>query len=244
MPRLRDSDIIHAAATDHRIPRRAGGEDPSGVVAEEPPGGERSLVLFHRELMNERERAEAERDLGVALCEGKPQPADAAVALPLLESALRARPDDLVAWESRGRALARLGRSREGLAALQAALARDPRRVSALVGAAFLAVQAQQYDDAIAYWRRAIAISPRRADYRAELASVHFQNRDPSAAAAACRDTLRLNPADTLSRTLLVRSYLHLGDREAARGELQTLLALDPPFREQLLQRFAPLAGP
>jgi tetratricopeptide (TPR) repeat protein len=237
-------DIVHTAATNHRIPRRADAADESRIDHEEPPAGEPPLVLFHRALMNEGERAEAERDLGVALCEGEPKLGTAALALPLLESALRARPDDVVAWESKGTALGWLGRAQDGLTAFQAALARDPGRESTLARAALLAAEARRSDDAIAFWRRAITISPWRAEYRTALASLSFQAHDYSAAAAACRDALGLNPADIPTRMLLVRCDLHLGNRAAARDEFQTLMALDPPFREELLRWFAPLVTP
>ena len=88
----------------------------------------------------------------------------------------------------------------------------EPNRESALTGAAYLAAQAGRREDAIAYWQRAIAISPWRSDYRAELASLYFQSRDWRAAAEACRETLRLNPANLEVRKLLVRCYLRLGD--------------------------------
>jgi hypothetical protein len=41
-----------------------------------------------------------------------------------------------------------------------------------------------------------------------------------------------------------VRSYLRLGDSQAARDELQTLLGFDPPDRDELIRWFAPLTQP
>ena len=94
--------------------------------------GERPLVLFHRDLMDERERAAAERDIGVALCRDGPEVA--AIALPLLEAALAARPDDLVAWEAKGTVLGQLGRFEEAWPAFRTALAQEPDREFALIG--------------------------------------------------------------------------------------------------------------
>ena len=246
MPRLESSDILHVAATNHRIPRQAGVRTigPRSTPGRRVPRRERPLVLFHRDLMDERERAEAERDIGVALCRDGPQVA--AVALPLLEAALAARPDDVVAWEAKGFALGQLGRCEEGAGGLPRrpwpgnrtgnprwSVRRDPRRPGG------------RRDDAIAYWRRAIAINPWRSDYRAELAPLCFRPRDWPAAAAACREALRLKPGrprdqeDSSSAAAPPRKT-----REAARQEFQTLLGFDPPDREELIRRFATLSQP
>jgi tetratricopeptide (TPR) repeat protein len=242
MPDANRTDIIHAVATDHRILRKPDGEDPSSIAAVRPRAGERPLVLFHRERMDDRQRNGAERDLGVALC--RDGPVGAAIALPLLEAALAVRPDDLVADEAKGFALDQLGRSADGLTTFRSALDREPARESALIGAMGAAARAGRQEEAIADLRRAIVINPMRSAYHANLASLYFQGRDWPAAAAACRQTLRLNPADLTTRKLFVRCYLRMGDRQAARGELDTLLGFDSPDREELIRWFAPVLPP
>jgi tetratricopeptide (TPR) repeat protein len=200
------------------------------------------MVLFHGDLMDERERAAAGREIGVALARSYDWPESAAAALPLLEAALSARPDDVRAWECKGVALGRLGRHEESLAALRTALAREPNRESALTEAADSAAGAGRREDAIAYWRRVIAISPWRAEYHARLAIALFQARDWREAAEECRATLRLSPADLPARQLLIRCELRLNDHEAARKEFQTLLEFELPNRAELIRWFAPLA--
>jgi Flp pilus assembly protein TadD len=242
MPRLDKSDIIHVAETNHRIPRRAGESGRRGTPAGNANDGRTPWVIFHGELMDDRDRAEAGRDVGVALClDG---PTGAAVALSALEEALAARPGDVPGWEAKGYALGLLHRDQEGLAAFRRALALEPNRESALTGAAYSAAHAGHREDAIASWRRAVAVSPWRAEYRAELASAYFQGRDWRGAEAACREALRLDPANLNVRKLLVRSLLRLGDRPAARGEFATLIAFDPPDRDQLRGWFTSLANP
>jgi predicted CXXCH cytochrome family protein len=242
MPRSDSSDVIHAAATNHRILRQADGDDRSPIGTADPRPGERPLVLFHRDLMDERGRAEAERDLGVALCRDGPE--GAAVALPLLEAALAARPDDLAAWEARGFALGQLRRYDEGLAAFRTALDREPDRESALIGAADLAARGGRRDAAIADLRRVIALDPWRSAHYTDLASLCFRSRDWPAAAAACREAIRLSPTDAETRKLLVRCYLRMGDSQAARREFQTLLRFDLPDRAELIRWFSPLTQP
>ncbi len=187
MPRLETSDIAHVAATNHRIPRRAVADDhpPTGA-------GERPLVLFHRELMDDRQRVEAERDLGVAL--SKLGRGTASMALPLLDAALASRPDDLVARQARGTVVGQFGRFEDGLASFRSALDQEPDRESARVGAADLAARAGRGEEAIADLRRAIAINPWRAAYRMDLAALQFDRRDWPAAATACREASASTP--------------------------------------------------
>jgi hypothetical protein len=242
MPRRDSSDILHVATTNHRIPRRLvdGDRPPIDTAGVRPAGGH--LVLIHGERMDPHQRAEAERDLAIVVCRDGPKAA--ALALPLLEASLATWPDDLAAREAKGYALGQLRRYEEGLAAFRTVLDREPARESARIGAADLEARAGRLDDAIADLRRAITINPWRSAYHADLASLCFRNRDWPAAAAACRDAIRLSPNSLEPRKLLVRSYLRLGDMQAARRELQTLLAFDPPDRDELTRWFSSLARP
>ena len=75
-----------------------------------------------------------------------------------------------------------------------------------------------QREDAIAYWRRVIAIDPWRELYHAELAVLLSQVRDWRGATDESRAAIRLNPARIQMRQLLVRCELHLKNPEAAQG--------------------------
>jgi len=237
MPKASSSDIPHSASANHRIPRDASQGNPSAVTPGSTRRDGRHLVIFQRDLMDADDRAEAERDRGVALCRDGLE--GARIALPLLDAALAVRPDDVTAWESKGHALGGLGRDDEAMAAFQRALTREPGRESSLVGAAYLAVKMDRRHDAAAYWQRAIAVNPWRSDYRAELALVYFHDRNWQASADACRETLRLNSSWVEVRKWLVQCYLQLGNVEAARSELETVLGFDPPDRADLLRSFS-----
>ena len=239
MPPLENSDIIHIAETNHRIPRRAELASRPGAQTGNSSDNRRPLVNFHRDLMTDRDRDEAVRDFGVAVCLDGPE--GAAAALPALEDALATWSEDVPAWEAKGYALGLLKRHQDGLLAFQQALTLQPNRESALTGAAYSAAHGGRRDDAIRYWNRAITINPWRSEYRAELASLYFQTRDWRAAAAACRETLRLNPANLEVRKLLVGCLLRLGDQPAARAEFDTLMAFKPPDRDQLMGWFTSL---
>ena len=169
------------------------------------------------------ERAEVERDRGVAVCRDGVE--GARIALPLLEAALAARPDDVMAWDCKGLALRGLGRYDEALAAIREALNREPGREYSLAEAASVASAADRRQDAAAYWQRAIALSPWRSDYRAELAFVYFHTGDWQASADACRQSLRLCASSVKVRKLLVQCYLNLGDETACAASSRRSLA-------------------
>jgi tetratricopeptide (TPR) repeat protein len=238
MPGVSSVDIPHTAFTNHRIPRYPiGSGRPAATRAGIDGRDNRRLISFHHELLDADERTEIGRDLGVVLC--REGPASARVALPLLEAAVAAHPDDVTAWESKAYALGSLSRYNEAAAAFRKALAQEPGRESALVGAAYLAVQMDRRKDAAAYWQRAIAINPWRSDYHGELALVYFHDRNWKGSADACRQALQLNASWVDVRRWLLYCYLNLGNTEAARGELETILGFDPPDRADLLRAFS-----
>ena len=88
MPRVQSADVLHGAATDHRVLRRPADGDRPPAGDQPPLKGESRLVVFHRDLMDERERAAAGREVGVALARSDQWPESAATALALLEAAL------------------------------------------------------------------------------------------------------------------------------------------------------------
>ena len=242
MPRLKNSDVIHGATADHRILRRPGdGGDQSSNRAGDRSSANHPVVNFHQNLMEDHERLAANRDIGVALC--RDGSVGARFALPLLEAALAARPDDVIAWQSKGSALYRLGRPEEAFIAYKNALDMEPNSEVVLQEIAPVAASVGRNDDAISYWLRAIACSPWRSDYHAELAALYFDGHDWSAGAKVCQEAIRLNPANLEVRKLLVRCYLRLGTMADARSEFETLLRLDPAEKDDLMHRFPTLSN-
>jgi hypothetical protein len=243
MPRADSSNNAHVATTNHRVPRQkpAEAEGSDAAVPEIRPGA--SLVHFHRDLLDDRERLLTERDRGMALCRTGGEAA-ARDALPLLAAAVAARPDDLPALECQGEVLGRLRRPEEGLAVYKLVLAREPTRQTALEGAAHLAYRAGRHQESVEFWKRAAEVNPWRSDYHADMALAALQFRDWPTASEASRQALRLNPNLLQVRRWLVQSELRRGDRDAARKELEDLLSFDPPDRDELIRRFGSLAAP
>jgi predicted CXXCH cytochrome family protein len=204
MPRA-ESRIAHTAVADHRVPRR-----PEPPRAAAPPRalrlGEVPLLHFHRAHVDPFDPGVA-RDLGLALTEvGMKYPAVGRLvgppALPLLDAAAESRPDDVAAWEARGFLRWQLGRRAEGLEDLRAALARAPEREEALTYAAVLAAALGHDEEAVGYWRRAVAVNPWASQYRARLARLLADRRDWAGALGECEAALRLNPFDDQTRAL------------------------------------------
>ncbi len=235
MPRQRIVDVVHAATTDHRVPRFA-----SGKPTVEPRATSPLLVPFHAFLMNDQERAGIDRDLGIAICRDGIE--GAARAISKLEPALKTNHHDPAGWEAHAIALGELGRKGESLAAWREAVAQAPMSETATSGMAAAAQAVGDRELAVASWRKAVAIAPLRSEYRAGLASALFETRDWSGAATESRRALELNPADLETRQLLTRCLLRLGDQAAAREQFGVLLDFDPPDRADLLRRFPTLA--
>jgi tetratricopeptide (TPR) repeat protein len=240
MPRAPITDIAHTSATIHRILRHPD-DGPSPAADGLPPRQESDLIPFHWDILSSEERRQARRDLGVVLGEMKGGKG-AARALPLLEEALAARPDDLHARVALGHALGAVhGRETEGLAAFEAALGLEPGWESTLVGAAFLAARVGRPVQSIAYWRRAIAIDPYRAAYHATLAHQLARTGRWPGATHAAREALRINPVNLLARTVLIECAFRAGSPQQAHAELDTLLELDPPEPKALMRWFSSL---
>ena len=251
-PRRRLHRLPHAAAgsernpacrgdrPSHPPPARRGRPSPLPADAEEPRSadGDRRWSLFHRDLLDTaagRGRARPGR---------RPRPlgrrGSAAAALPRLEAAIAARPDDLLACQAKGIVLGQLGRLADGLAAFRAALARDPTpNPPSPAPRTSPTGSGGETRPSPTYGARSPSARGTRS-YHANLAALCFDARDWRARSRPAGTALRLNPMDLESRKLLVRALLHAGDR-AAREEFRILLDFDPPNRAELLRRFPTL---
>jgi Flp pilus assembly protein TadD len=230
------TEVKHAAITDHRIPRRA--EQAPRQVGRLGPS-ELPLVPFHRDQFPPGD-PEVGRDQGVALMDRAdrlppgPRQALSRWALPVLEAALARDASDVSAREAEAQALWGLGRQEEAAATLNRALTQAPNREPTLHLAAALALERRRPDDAIAYWQRAAAVNPWRSDCWYGIAAAHVQRRDWSQAVEAARQALRLEPTHVEARKILVRGLAERGDKEQARRELDLLLTLQPLDAEAL----------
>ena len=240
MPQSSSTDIAHVAVTDHRILREPDREGPLSL-----PLGETLLIPFQGELATAGKEEQA-RDLGIGLMEftaqAPPGPFRGSVgrlALPLLEKATAAAPDDLSAWEALAQSRHFCDRLPEALEAYEAALARAPERELAVTGAAAVAGRMGKIDLAIGYWQRAIRISPKRPHSHHQLALLLLRREQTEAALEHCEMALRLNPVSVEIRVLEVVCLLKQGRKEQARTAFDKLMALKPEKETELRRWFA-----
>jgi predicted CXXCH cytochrome family protein len=243
MPRPAVADVPHTVTTNHRIPRVVGTPASKPARPQAAPGVPEEFVPreYHWDLMTKQERREAARDRGVALelaaqaLRAAPRLArlSATQAVPLLEAAVRDRPDDLRAGESLGYALGMLDRLEEARQAYEEILRIEPRRESALPYLARTLAALRRPDLATAALREVIEVNPWRSDYRLALARYRADAGDWPGAAAASREALRLNPELCEARPLLIQCGLRSGEPAKADVEFRTLLLFDPAGRDE-----------
>ena len=216
MPRA-ESRIAHTAIANHRVVRKP--EKTPGPAASPPPlrPGAVPLVPFHDD-PNGTPDAEASRDLGVALAHvGMKYPGMGEVvasgALPMLEAGLVARPDDVAAWEAKGTMMWRPNRRDEALTAFETALKAAPTRELTLSYAGVLASSLGKRDEAVGYWRRALAVNPLCSQYHYRVARLLAEREEWGAALEACEAALRLNPFHEETRSLRETCRRRAGSR-------------------------------
>ena len=114
--------------------------------------------------------------------------------LPLLEAAIRDRPDDLTAREFLGHTLEILDRPEDALHAFEEVLSSEPGRELVLRSSGRLLVRLQRLDLARSAWQKTIVVNPWRSIYRLELANNCYQAGDWPGAIAACREASGSTP--------------------------------------------------
>ncbi len=240
MPRSDIANVPHTAATDHRILRGVPGSVPGDLRKSPGQPGESHLMDFHWPLMTEEEQQNAARDMGVALgwaarslrASRKVAKLIATQGLPLLEAAVRDRPNDLSAREFLGETLDILDRPEDALHSFEEVLRSEPGRESVLHSSGRLLTRLHRLDLARSAWQKTIAIDPWQSIHRSKLADNYYQAGDWRRAVAACREALLLNPELSEARSLLIQCYLRSHEHDKAEAEFQILLRFYPASRE------------
>ena len=239
MPR-RETEVTHAAVTDHTIPR----VPPAGAPGRRATPGPADLVPFDQARIAA-DDPELARNLGLARIGmlGRGMPPDAArtyaaAALPLLDRAVARDPTDWPAVEGRADALWLLGRTDEARAALAAAVEARPDHELTRFSAATLALQLGRPAEARPHLEAAVRVNPHQAHYRHELARAWLRLRRPEQAAAECRAALARDPFRAATRSLLVLALLADARWKAADAEFAALRELTPADQWPDLERW------
>jgi predicted CXXCH cytochrome family protein len=242
MPRT-GSEVTHAAITDHRI-LRSPTESMRKPAGERPIPGPNELAPFHLKFIDESD-PEFRRNLGVALMQmqdrGLPDAVASAFAkkaIPLLDSALARDPHDLAALQAKAGALWSLKRPGEALALCELILKEWPESEVTLHAAGSLALELNRPDAARDFLERATRANPWRWQYHQGLAVASFRRGDWERAAQECVQSLRLAPASSPSRSLLIQCYLGAGHKDKAQAEFEVLQHHTPENRRHHLRQW------
>jgi predicted CXXCH cytochrome family protein len=241
MPHFKTTDVVHSAATDHRILRR-----PPPDLGK-PQLGPPSLLNFYGDRLPP-DDPEAKRDLAVAMVHHastlfqKGQTLPGPVVDDVLEAlgpALRRAPGDWAAWEAKGLVLLMGGRPGEALTALEEALKLAPRSAPGLVAAAEAAKHVDHAQQALTYMRRLVEVHPLTVKHRADLAQYLAAVGEWDEARVQGGEWLRLDPLNVEAHQFRVRWLLQQGREQEAREEFETIRKMRPPNLAQLEAWFA-----
>jgi tetratricopeptide (TPR) repeat protein len=241
MPRLQSSDVAHTAITDHRILRRPESRREDAKVSESPAQLDHALNAFPSDALD-RKDPQFSRDLALALtrlAESSTTDRPTRIkltgdALPLLDAAVKACPDDVPTWQARGYVLWQQNRKEDAQASFETGLRLAPDREITLTYAASLAAEMGKHTDAIALWQRALAVNPWTAGSHFELARMFVLRQEWQKAAEEAKIVKEINPFHLEARKLLIICYQQMGDQSKARSEFAHLLELNPPDQGSL----------
>lgn len=236
MPRFENTDIVHAAITDHRVLRKPESKGNATPPMAKSPDG---LHLFREG----RGLAPADRDraLGLALARlGRISPPANRrpffdKAMPFLDAAFTAHGDDLPVGLERSALLRALGKKEESLALARALNERDPDNEDILVELIQAAMGAGRSDWAIPRARDLAARDPRSAEWGQLLAEAQAADQRWEEVVQTARGITRVHPLLARPRMMAIEALTKLRRSEEARAEFETLLGMRGTERDGII---------
>jgi hypothetical protein len=235
MKRLRKTDIVHTATTDHRILRKPLGAVPALPAPFLLPS---PLVAFPRRASDD----EAKRDEGIALARAAQNKPVYQRYLPraeeLLEKARMRDPEDLLAASQ---LIVVLGQSKQYTRALAVAkqlLALAPRHEIALRVAAQAAMELGRLDESLVFWRLLWRVNPRFPEGLFFQAVLLARTGRDAQSVEACRKLLALTPTRAEPWILLTHCYAKLGDTARTKEARRMAEALKTSRSEEFRTSF------
>jgi hypothetical protein len=221
MPPRQAKDVVHAALSDHRVPRRPG--DRSRPLP--GPGHSGHLQTYFADRMSEDDPT-LRRDLGVALVQdlrgGPGGPKEFLQHfIGLLKEAAGRDPDDIEAWAALGTLQRMAGEEDQAIDTFQHVLKRSPNNVPALTSLGRLLDGDPRLS--AAYFLRGVNAYPSDPAFQSLLAFAHVSGNRWAEAEAPARRWLELEPGEPAARFLLCRVLGSLGKLDEARAQFAIL---------------------
>src|SRR5262249_2851717 len=247
MTRFPSKDIVHTAATDHRIPLRPAASAPGGPLFLPTDLSKLPLVPFHGNGKFDPNDHEASRDLDLALL--KLLSKNEAVGpqhFPLirqrLERAAVKFPSDVPTLRGLAECLLAKGEHVQGLGILEKILAQTPDDTQVLSLASYAYLERDRPNKSLDYCRRALALSPGDPQLHCIRAVAWARKQNWPEALQASRAALRCDPGLPHAHFLLGYCCTQLGDAEQAARAYAVVEALQSSETDrlrQLLEDFA-----
>lgn len=149
-------------------------------------------------------------------------------ALRFADNALRTNPNLSSAYLIRANVLFAQGDTKNGEAALQAALDRDPTSLPALTLLFNLRTQERRYQDVLPRMLKLVERFPQNASFHFLLASTYFGLNNLNKAELAAKQTIVLSGQQPDAYTLLGRIHIAEGLDQQAKADLQSAIRANP----------------
>jgi hypothetical protein len=224
------SHVQHAAMTDHRILRRT-------QVTPQASGKHAEIDWPLAPVPGtsiDPQSPDAQRDLAVAMMMFATKHTDQIgeqhllAVTTILANAVERDPYDFDAVEGLAHALFSRNRLAEALVAVTSGIERSPKHEQMLDAGTLIAAGIPQWDLAGKYADRLIELNPHHSRYWQMKAQIAFARSELDVAATACYSVLELNPADQLTRRLLVQ-LLRAQNRRAEEAKQAEILSRAAP---------------
>ena len=186
--------VQHAAQTDHTIPRRPARIPDATVIPDDA-----QLTLFPGSTASDRETGLAYAE--EALVDNNRR--FGIRALELLSPVYAAHPSDSQVADQFAQLLDKAGRQNQACEIFQRVSGDSDAPAAALVNAGVCLASAGHTEDAIAFWRKALAKNPGEESARLNLAVALFRSGNSTQARATLQDAIRLDPFFTRARDML-----------------------------------------
>jgi len=235
MPKL-ETEIRHAAVTDHSIQRKPSAKKSPSATKKTPL----PLLAFPEAFETEVKSDATPRDKAIALLRVAMQKPDVmgdatfGMAISALEESIEKNPTDHEAADALSELYIADQRIDDALNVGLKVLEQEPNREATLLIMAETYSQTGQLQEATNYWERIISVNPWMAKYWYSLGSAYAARQRWQRCQQLAAEGKKRFPTSIGLRHLLVECNLQLGDRKAADAEFEEIVRQSPKKLDSL----------